>query len=74
MILVLLHNPVTYASAVPALCKLRKGRGTHHLVAPAKAKPGPPAEPSEKERLLGGLPGFLPALISSLVPSSSARR
>jgi hypothetical protein len=36
---------VAHAFVVPALCKLRKGRGTLGSVSAGNQKPGPPARP-----------------------------
>ena len=33
-----LHNPVAHAFQIPALCKVRKGRGTHYVSGASEVK------------------------------------
>jgi hypothetical protein len=43
-----LYNPVAHAFQVPALCKVRKGRGTHYVFGASEVKSlGHPALSSE---------------------------
>ena len=46
-LLYVLRNPVAHAFHVPALCKVRKGRGTHYVFGSSEVKSlgHPPAEP-----------------------------